>query len=363
MSVDADLWGWAHGYYWNAAGEGNTKKLRVSSLHYEAWRKFEHNPDEALATLDEGLLLAQELNESWWTVFYNYWRTEAFVFYIGDMNKGLDLAVRNAVEVRKPSYLQYPGVGRVYRVLLDAYVFRDPIGYEDKINETIETMENDIPLDSDTRYLLQARRSQMDYIMGRKQSAKEKAQVYLAMCEGSAFRLMHAYELLCDYAYNEQEYEQALAYAIEMEEQSRRCGKKSGIVVAYEVRAVIARKQGYEDEAREHFRIKLSHESHLGTKRGSFSYDLMCEYHELGGESDKSWALREKQLEEVVGKGFFYEECWIRLKRCRLLGRMGKPIDDELKETHLAAEKLLKPQLFLEKVKKVENGDFSEIAE
>lgn len=360
MTLESDLWGWIDTFYRDAIIKGDSQRMRLATMHYDAWQQFENDPDLALSILDEGMTLAEGLGEPWWWIYYTYWRTEAFVFYIGDLNKGLDNAVRTAVEIRKPEYSGFPGIGRAYRVLLDSYVFRDPIGYEDKINETIHTMEHDIPLDLDTRCLLQARRSQMANILEQYDSAHEHALIYLRMCEHSAFRLMHAYEILCDLAYRREDYEQAVAYAIEMDEQSRRCRKKSGTVVSYEVRATLARIQGNEEEALKFYRQKLAHEALIGTKRGSLSYDLMCRFHELEGDSDKAWALRERQLSELEGKGFFHGEVWVRILRCRLLGRMGQPLETELRDTYTSIENLLKPETFIKKIKRIESGDYSE---
>lgn len=360
MALESDIWGWIDDYYRNALFKGDTQRMRLATMHYDAWREFEHNPDAALALLDEGMTLADNLSEPWWQVYYTYWRTEAFVFYLGDLNRGLDNAVRTVVEVRKPEYERFPALGRVYRVLLDSYVFRDPIGYEDKINETIHTMEHDIPLDLDTRCLLQARRAQMANVLEDYKEAERQALIYLQMSEHSAFRMMHAYEILADLAYNRRDYDKALAYAIEMDEQSRQSRKKSGTVVSYEVRATIARIRGNEEDARKFYRQKLAHEAMLGTKRGNFSYDLMCNFHERAGESDKSWGLRERQLSEVEGKGFFHSEVLIRLARCRLLGRMGQPLEDEMKATRAAIANLLKPALFVKKMKRIEGGNYSE---
>ena len=360
MPKESDIWEWIDKFHHSAVLNGDLSRIRLATMHYEAWKQFENDPDAALSMLDSGMALAEQLNEPWWKIYYTYWRTEAFVFYLGDLNKGLDNAVRTAVEVRKPEYDRFPGIGRVYRVLLDSYVFRDPIGYEDKINETIHTMENDIPLDLDTRCLLQARRSQMSNILENYQDAYEKALVYLNMSQHSAFRMMHAYEMLGGLAYYQDDYDRVLGYAIEMDEQSRRCRKKSGTVVSYEARATIARIQGNEDDALKFYRQKLAHEASLGTKRGSFSYDLMCRFHELAGESDKAWQLRERQLTEIEGKGFYHGEVWTRILRCRLLGRMGKPLDQELKATYKAVDNLLKPEFFLKKIKRIEAGDYSE---
>ena len=360
MAIESDLWGWIENFYRHAILTADSNRMRLATMHYDAWKLFEDNPDSALALLDEGMMLAQQLNESWWYIYYKYWRTEAYVFYVGDLNKGLDNAVRTAVEITKPEYERFPGVGRVYRVLLDSYVFRDPIGYEDKINETIRTMEHDIPLDLDTRCLLQARRAQMANILEDYDGAEDKAQIYLNMCEHSAFRLMHAYEILCDFAFRRKDYDKAVAYAIEMDEQSRRSKKKSGTVVSYEVRATIARIRGDEENALKFYRQKLAHEASLGTKRGSFSYDLICQFHEWAGATDKAWALRERQFTEIEGKGFFYGEAWARILRCRLLGRMGQPLEQEIDATRNAIGNLLKPESLLKKLKRIESGDFSE---
>lgn len=360
MALESDIWSWVDDYYRSALIDGNPNKIRLATLHYDAWQQFEHDPDGALAMLDEGMVLAEKMNELWWYAYYMYWRTEAFIFYISDLNQGLDNAVRTTVEVRKPAYERFPAKGRVYRVLLDAYVFRDPIGYEDKIRQTIHSMEHDIPLDMDTRCLLQARRSQMANILGDYDQAEVEAQMYLSMSQHSAFRLMHAYEILADLAYRRDNFEQAVEFANAMAEQSRLSFKKSGIVTAYEMQATIARILGDEDRAIRYYRQKLAHEAHLGTKRSSLSYDLMCRFHELAGDVDRAWQLRDRQLSEIEGKGFYHSEVWVHIFRCRLLGRMGKPMDAELIGATKSITNLRKSNIFLQKLVRIQSGDYVE---
>ena len=86
----------------------------------------------------------------------------------------------------------------------------------------------------------------------------------------------------------------------------------------------------------------------------------MCRFHELAGESDKAWELRERQFTEIEGKGFFHGEVWVRILRCRLLGRMGQPLEAELAETYKSIENLLKPESFIKKIKRIESGNYSE---
>ena len=356
------LWKWIDDFYYASLWNNDQARQQLATQHYEAWKLLETQPQQALTMLANGIDMAHNLGEPWWAAFYEYWRTEAWVFYLRDLNQGLYYAVQNAVECRKTHFAAFPGKGRVYRVLVDAYMFRDPIGYEDKIRETIQHMQDDVPMDNDTAYLLQARRAQLDAVFGRIKDAIAKTHVYLDMSQHSSFRAMHAYEMLGFYAYLRGEYALAEEYAIEVEDNARRCARRSGFMASYLQRALLHQLKGDSNSAKSFYQKYHAVQSRVGMKRGTTSYDWLCEYHELGGDADTAWALREEQLADLVGKGYYYDECWCHLRRLQLLGRMGKPLTDEIQRTQQAISQLLKPDVFQAALERIQQGDYQKLA-
>ena len=356
------LWDWIDTFYAQAYWKHDEPRKRLARQHYEAWQLLETQPQQALAMLEKGSQLAHSLSEPWWQAFYEYWRTEAWVFYLRDLNQGLYYAVQNAVECRKPHFDNFPGKGRVYRVLIDAYMFQDPIGYAHKIHEIIQYMQDDIALDTDTVYLLQARRAQMDALFGQIEAAIDKATIYLNMSQHSAFRVMHAYEMLCFYAHLQEKYDLAEAYAVEVAENARRCQRKSGLLMSYLYRALLYRLRGDDKNAGSFYSRYLGVWQQMGIGRSTTSYDWLCAYHEAGGDTETAWALREEQVGALVDRGFYHDECWCRMRRLQLLGRMGRPQDDEFQQAQQAISRLQKPQVFADALARIRQGDTSDFS-
>ncbi|MCL4396210.1 MAG: hypothetical protein M1482_15645 [Chloroflexi bacterium] len=120
--------------------------------------------------------------------------------------------------------------------------------------------------------------------------------------------------------------------------------------------ALFARKMGDEDKAKRLYRVATASAARLGRKFSYAYYDSLCEYHELGEEPEHALRLRDQQLEQNVRGGSAHWECECRLKRCQLLARMGRPLDDELAQAREAARKLLDPAQFLAKLERIEKG-------
>lgn len=348
-----DLWEWFNSYY-----RRQDERVRLPDCFSQARKYMEKAPQQSLALLDQGRLLAEKLTEPFWVLFFDYWRCEMYTFYIEDLRAGMDLAVRVAVEARKPLYKQCPVLPRVYRILLDSYVLSDPIGYEDKIRETIAYMQNEIMLDYDTHCLLETRIARLADALEDRDELKAATLRYLALSEHNGFQKSSAYLDLCYISYREGDLEATLDYAFEAETWARRFNRKRRISSALSWQALVARKRGDEETAERLFRQALAQAEELGVPPSY--YEPLCEFHEAGGQADNALKLRDRQINELAGKGYNHDECELRLKRCRLLGRMGLPLDDEIAEARKAGDRLLKPARFLAKLNRVLQGNFSE---
>src|SRR5260221_2806176 len=339
--IYVDLWGWFESFRWEAQHSGDRDRQEMIRVYYQAWRSGETGPEQALGLMTQGYKLAEMLNERCWMLFFDYWRCEMFMFYLEDLNAGLDAAVRMTVEARKPQYQGCPVLACAYRVLLDAHVLIDPVGYEDKIRETLDYMEHQIALDHDTHCILEARKANLEFALDDFEAAKAATLHYLELSETSDFQKSSAFLMLCGYSYWQGDLNSTLGYATNAETFARRVGRKKRIATALAWQALVARKHGDEEAAQRLCRQALAQAETLGVSPSY--YEPLCDYHEIGGEPDKALKMRDRQLEDLIGTGYIHDECEIRLKRCRLLGRMGLPVEAEIAGARASATRLLKP--------------------
>ena len=354
-----NIWQWFNDFHRSAVLAGDYERQQLTYLFDRAWECREDSPQQAVALLLQAREIAEKLREPWWILFHDYWRSEMLLFYVDDLKAALDLAVRNAVETHKPAYERCPIVGRVFRVLLDVYVFSDPVGYIDKINETIEYLIKEVPLDYNSRCLLKSRRITVAFAFERLDEAYDIALRYLNMCS-TDFRLTHAHSVLCRLAYLRDDLPGALGHSKASESYAHREGLKSSVALAQAWQALFARKQGDEEMARRLYRLTTSTMAGLGVKPGNSYYDALCEYHEINSDSDEALRLREQQLIETIGGSGFYSETEVYLKMLRLLGRMGKPLEETLAAARKSGAQLINPTLFLAKLDKILQGDYSD---
>jgi hypothetical protein len=60
-----------------------------------------------------------------------------------------------------------------------------------------------------------------------------------------------------------------------------------------------------------------------------------------------------------VTDGRLYE-CNAHLQYCRLLGRMGKPLDEAIKAAESVCERLKKPDFYRQRLTQIQNGEYYE---
>lgn len=355
-----EVWRWFRDFERNALLTGDTERLRLARLHHTFWQHVETNPQHSLSIVNQGIMLAQELHEPCWELFHGYWRVEVYMFYLDRLSEALDSAVELMLKVQKSPYDRCPMVARIYRIMMDAYVYIDPIGYEDKILETLAYMEAEMHLDASTQRLLQARRVKLADAFDRYDEAIEAARKLLAMSEFEAFRQAHAYQLLCSLAYRQGNLSRALQCADEIEKLALRIQRKGSQAMAHTWKAILYLKQGDAERAKGYYHQAVTRMQSLGITPSAHYYDALCDYHEHLEDYESALALRDEQYKSIEGTGAFHDECEYWLKRARLLGRAGQPLDDVLQSARRAATNLQKPAHFLAKLARVEAGDYSE---
>ncbi|MEO0561032.1 MAG: hypothetical protein AAF125_02890 [Chloroflexota bacterium] len=356
MTSYVDLWRWYDDGVRRAYQEMDFKRTQFAQLHERMWEVKESQPSKAFDLCQQAVRIAQQLNEPCWELFHAYWASEMQIYYVGDIDGGLDYAMRNVALAHKERYAECPIRARVYITLIGVYSRLDPVGYADEIFEMIEFIENEIPMDRDTHQRLQYYRAWMNVEFERYDAAMDEIMKYMDMCPFSSFRQQSGYGLLTYIEIDQGRYDAALPYAEQYEEAARRAQFETGTVMGLLWQAALERKLGREIDAQAIFRQGMARAVGVELDMNAGYYNAIASFHEAGHELDKSVAMRDKLIKQFEDTGRISLVCEALLQRARVLKKQDKLTDEEVQRVKDAAGKLRKPTLFLSNLDKVQQG-------
>jgi tetratricopeptide (TPR) repeat protein len=87
-------------------------------------------------------------------------------------------------------------------------------------------------------------------------------------------------------------------------------------------------------------------------------YDAICDYLEQSQQAPAALKIRAEQVETYKTYGSEWYESHANLEYCRLLGRMGKSLDEALEHARTVAEKLVKPDPYRAALQRIESGNY-----
>jgi hypothetical protein len=363
-----NIWTWIHDFEMEAQASGDRERVRLATLHGEAYSHRQSDPDRMLALLEEGRRLALRLHEPWWVLFYEHWKLETLIYYKDDYREVIDLAVRATLELRKPIFESYPLRFGIWCNLVAAYLCVEPHGYIPAIREALAYLQTQVPAEGGDRYLLQARRHWFAYEIGELEEAHALALEELAMADSDLDRLtarhheVDTYKALCWIAFRRGDWATLAEYASTGEERARSMPRDYRYELALFVmwQALCARRDGYQEQARRLARQGTAQMARLGQPPGESYYDALATFHEMGENSEEAWQVRQRELETTVGKGQLAYGCLVRLKRVRLLRKLGRPIEAEVEAVHEAMTRLRAPGWYREELDRVLRGESNE---
>jgi hypothetical protein len=363
-------WQWFREFDREARARGDARGARLLPLHQEAFGCRETDPDRTLALFAEGRQIAQVLGEPWWVLFFDHWLVTGRIYYKHDVRNLLDPAVRNLLEVRKPANAQFPQRLRVYNDLIATYLFTDPVGYADEIRAALDQMEAEVTPDmSSCRYLPLENRLGLALDLDRPDEALDWALRGLAQADADRDRYtarhhsVSLYAYLCLIAHRRGDWAGLAEWAALGEELTRQMEYQRSLAACLMWRAASARRLGDEGEARRLYRLAGARRRRLGRPPGGGYYEAQCAYHELAGNLGQALRARTEQLENVVNRGLLAYECDVRLKRCRLLARLGRLRDADLAAAREAARKLRYPEKPLAQIEAAASGGGADTVE
>lgn len=356
-----DLWGWFNRYAAQAFLEGNQFKQRMVQVYDMGWESLRaERPDDALKNFAEGLRIAKTLHEPCWELFFEYWTAETLVFYKSDYHTGLEHSIKMGAKAHQEAYQNCPVRARVYYTLMYVYYAMDAVGYEEKVREIIDFMEREIPLDDDTYQRMQYTRAGLEYAKDDYDAAEREIQYYLSITVGNAHRQSGGYNMLRQIAYARGKIAQSFDYAYSSSMNARRARLQNSIANALLWQAVCAIRLGQNERAAELHQQGIAQYDRYQLKKLPGYYNAVCEYLELSGNIEGALRLRQEEIANINQLGSIDYTAYAHLQHCRLLGRLGHDVVDSLQTCYQAASNLLKPQFYLDKLKKIEAGHYYE---
>jgi hypothetical protein len=354
-----DLWGWFHASARNANLNNDRERLRYNELAHRGWAyRRTAQPDEALLVFEEGEAIAKRLGDHCWELFFQYWCAEMLFYHKVDQQAALDYAIRVATRAYKEQYLNCPIRSRVYFVVADIYYAIDFYSYQDKIREMLDYLQNEVPMDQDTDLRARHMRAEFEMEFERYDAARILVEEYMPDAQGNDFRMRSGYNMLRRIAYANGNVQLALNYSLQTDKYAIET-QSQGIIASQKLwQSVYYKRLGRDDIARTCHLTGIDLHDRYDLPRWPGYYDALCEYLELNGEAARALTLRESQLEDMKAHNSIYNESVSHVDYCRLLGRFGKPLDAALQAARILAQRMTKPELYLERLQKVEDGNY-----
>jgi hypothetical protein len=355
-----DLWRWFDGFGIEARRQGDPARIKLHREFRRGWDYLRKDPSYAALIFSSAARMGRQLGYPCWELFYEYWCCEAYAFYLRDMNLARQQTIKAFVMAQQPHYTQCAVVGRVYRMFVDIYSVTDNLGYLDEISTMNNYMEAHVPMDEDTYHLIKWRQSGIYYDLDQWEEARAQTLRYIDLVRGHAYRETDGYQMLHRIACHQRDYEAGYRYLMMSEEAAKISGREQDVAYARVAQAVYKLRESDTLAAAALLHQGVRFYTQTSLTPDNWYYDALCEYHELIGDTARALAERDLQLErmEMLGGQAALMDC--RLKRARLKGRMGLPLDDELAAARELCAQFRKPERHLAKLDKVAKGDYTD---
>jgi hypothetical protein len=342
---------------------GDERQARIVEIRHEMFQLRETNPDRMLALIDEGRTLARHLDHAWLALYFAVRRAEALMLYKGDVEAGLEQAVTNSLEVRKPIYDALPWRASVHNDLVVGYLYTDPVGYADMARDALDWLDEQAKADDMPRYLILARRRWLAWELGDLAEAIEWGRQSLALAEQDPdlsrgrFFTVFAYSVLCHIAWHRGDIDWLRQMATSGEQLARESDTQLEMGEFQMWQALLFRRAGEAGRGLKMYRQAARCIARLGKPADCIYFDAVCAYHDLGDEQEEALAARDVELAILVGHHRWGSEVNCRLDRCRRLARLGRLRADDIAETLAAIAKLRKPNEAASRLDAIERGE------
>jgi hypothetical protein len=322
---------WIWEFALRAEQEDDADRLRLVEILETSQSYPTENPDARLALYQQGRELAEQLQEPWWVVVFEYWISETLLYYKHDPEGALKVAARMVIETRKPQYAAQPERVGLSLNFIAAYSKIDPIGYEAQIRGAIAAGEKDWNLFEGFYEVYWQLRTRFLFAIG-DPAAVEVAWEHFrvgynhqAHHDPSGHYVIYALADLLP-ALWQFDREEARLHTAELAELGQILSPLSDnerLETVFTMwRALGAHLEGNEQEAQQFYRRAFEKQKHLAPPQNAIFGAAIC-FHEEREEWHKVFDVCEEAAQIAEAHSLRFEAAGLRLKQCEAASRIG----------------------------------------
>ena len=336
-------------------------RQKLYAMESQGWRYlYNEQAEQAKDTFESGAKIARLHQLPCMELLFEYQVCQVYVYYTYDQKAAVDYAVRLVTKLPRPEYVDCRNEHvAVYDIMTHAYFYRDCLGYEKEIRESLDYVKQNLTMRYESRLRMDYILTELEYENGNYQEARNKAMQYVAEAEfAHAYRKSDGYLAARRAVYALGEIDIAYKYA-EMDVTVSQSGSyQRGAADALLWQAVYAKRLGNDGAAQQLYQRSIAQYERFTIAPSLTYFDAAAEYYELMGDNERALKLREAQFDELPARGSLHDMALAHLQYCRLLGRMGKPVDAALVKARAFVNTLRKPEAHETALQRIENGDF-----
>jgi len=349
-----DVIEWMQRFTEDALKNNDQQRLQLVYFAQQADILRESNPEVAFQVYQAGRSAAEALSEACWILFFAQRMAHVCIFELENLDRAIDLVTRDYVLSTQDVYLRCPINPAIRINLVETYLYYDPVGYANKIQEVVD-------------YL---RKTEANNIHLHLQLDDFLAQLYLKLNQldkalDYSLRTLddgYGYLTLSRIYWERGDYQEALEISEIREEES--ISSPYGLADSRAwIAAMLMRTNGDPLKAQSLYKRAQYHINKITFVPNSTLFDALADYQEASGNLSEALRIRDNQLakqQRIVGPE---EVIIVRLRRARLLGRMSK-IDDmnnQIADIRENLNKVKQSTHYEQLLSLIENGYYSDV--
>ena len=350
-------WTWFYDFQRQAIASRQVELLRLPRKYHEAWRYLEAAQyDDALRLFNEGIEIAEELEQPMWIYFFESWLCEVYVL-ADDYNRALDATTRLVAKSPQPQFRDHPVQAVVYFTLAWVYSYVDGIGYQQDILAALDTIEGgEIPLDEETHQRSIYLRAKIAFENERFEDAQNYNEDYMSRVSGNPFRESSGYGMRRALAFQAGDLPTALTAAQLQEQAARQTRLLNNVIHSMLWQGILYH---YMDElvpAEQVVQKAIDERDARNLTEKVTFHHLLAMYYRAQGNLERALSLRDAELAFAINSHSLSFEFRSRLYRCYLLNALKRDAHNEIAALEAIAQKSKVPTLLMQRVNEVKAG-------
>ena len=194
-----DIWNWLYESVESHLDKGDESRLELYRLFRRGNDLREDDPEAAFSFLEQGRKQAAALKDGWWVLFLEHWKLQNLLHAQRDYGAARDLAMRCAVEARKPQFAALPQRVCLQEDLISSVVHIDARGHAQLVEDALDYMAREADENAECAMCLRGLRASFELERGDYGAAHAASLEALAFAEskGSEHHAMSSHVTIC----------------------------------------------------------------------------------------------------------------------------------------------------------------------